>query len=626
MATKIVRDDAAAVSPPAGEARLAGEKAATGPGEGARAHRFLPPTSAAAAPRPPFVQSFENLDRLLHAFQARLTAGISLAAVAGAWADWLAHYANAPGKQLGLAQKAVFDGWRLAAHAQRRLLGLEAEPPFAPRSDDRRFAHPGWRSLPFDLVAQAFLATESWWDAATTGVRGVTAQHERQVRFMIRQRLDRLAPSNFPFTNPEVIERTIAEGGRNLVRGFGYWLEDAERWLTGRRPVGVEKWVVGRDVAVTPGEVVYRNELMELIQYRPATREVYPEPVLIVPAWIMKYYILDLRPENSLIRYLVERGHTVFAISWKNPTEADREVGLDDYRHQGIMHAIQAVQAIRPGQRVHACGYCLGGTILAIAAAKMARDGDDRLASLTLLAAQTDFTEAGELMLFIDESELAFLEDMMWDQGYLDTTQMAGAFMLLRANDLVWSRIVRQYLLGDREEMSDLMAWNADATRMPARMHSQYLKALFLENRLSRGRYAIEGRPVALSDIRVPIFAVGTEKDHVAPWQSVYKIRLLSDTEVTFVLTSGGHNAGIVSEPGHPGRHFRMARIPADAPYLAPEDWAVTTPPQEGSWWPAWQAWLAAHSGPPTAPPPLGAPEKGYPCLMPAPGSYVLEP
>jgi polyhydroxyalkanoate synthase len=576
--------------------------------------------------RPPLVQSFENLDRLLHAFQARLTAGISLAAVAAAWTDWLAHYINAPGKQLGLAQKAAFDGWRVASYAQRRMLGLEAEPPFHPRPDDRRFGHPGWQGWPFDVLAQSFLGMERWWDAATTGVRGVTAQHERQVRFMTRQRLDRLAPSNFAFANPEVIQRTIEEGGLNLARGFGYWLDDVERQLTGRRPAGMEKWTVGRDVAVTPGEVVYRNELMELIQYRPATPEVHPEPVLIVPAWIMKYYILDLRPENSLIRHLVAHGHTVFAISWKNPTEADRNVGLDDYRHQGIMQALQAVRTILPGRRVHACGYCLGGTILAIAAAKMARDGDDRLASLTLLAAQTDFTEAGELMLFIDESELAYLEDMMWDQGYLDTTQMAGAFMLLRANDLVWSRIVRQYLLGDREEVSDLMAWNADATRMPARMHGEYLKALFLENRLSRGRYAVQGRPIALSDIRVPIFAVGTEKDHVAPWQSVYKIRLLSDTEVTFVLTSGGHNAGIVSEPGHPGRRFRLARIPADQPYLAPEDWAVITPAQEGSWWPAWQEWLTRHSGPPAAPPALGAPEKGYPCLMPAPGSYVLEP
>jgi polyhydroxyalkanoate synthase len=579
-----------------------------------------------APPWPPLVQSFENLDRLLHAFQARLTAGISLAAVAAARMDRLAHFLNAPGKQLTLAQKAAFDAWQLALYAQRAGVGLEADPPFQPGSGDRRFDHPGWQRWPFDVMAQGFLASEAWWDAATTGVRGVTSQHERQVRFLTRQWLDRLAPSNFAFSNPEVIARTVEEGGQNLVRGFGYAVEDALRQIAGQRPVGVEKWVVGKDVATTPGEVVWRNGIMELIQYRPATAQVRPEPVLIVPAWIMKYYILDLRPENSLIRYLVGQGHTVFAISWKNPTDADRHLGLDDYRRSGVVEALRAVRGIVPGARVHACGYCLGGTILAIAAAKLARDGDDWLASLTLLAAQTDFAEAGELMLFIDQSELAYLEDMMWDQGYLDTTQMAGAFMLLRAQDLVWSRIVRQYLLGDREEMTDLMAWNADATRMPARMHGEDRRALFLENRLSRGRYAVEGRPVALTDIRAPIFAVGTEKDHIAPWQSVYKIRLLTDTEVTFVLTGGGHNAGIVSEPGHPGRRFRMARSLAEDAYVAPEDWAAAAPLQEGSWWPAWQAWLAARSGAPTAPPPLGAPEKGWPCLMPAPGSYVLDP
>lgn len=580
-----------------------------------------------APPRPPWAQSFENLDRLLHAFQARLTAGVSLAAVASARMDWLAHLANAPGKQLSLAQKAAFDAGQLAAFAARALVGPQAEAPFAPKDEDRRFADPAWQAWPFNLLAQSFLAVEGFWDAATAGVRGVSARHERQIRFLTRQWLDRMAPSNFPWTNPEVLRRTAEEGGWNLVRGFGYWLEDVERQATARRPVGAERWRVGSEVAVTPGEVVYRNELMELIQYRPQTERVHPEPVLIVPAWIMKYYILDLRPENSLVRYLVEHGHTVFAISWKNPTEADRHVGLDDYRHQGVVHALQAVRAIvGEDRKVHGCGYCLGGTILAIAAAKMARDGEDLLASMTLLAAQTDFSEAGELMLFIDESELAYLEDLMWDQGYLDTTQMAGAFQLLRANDLVWSRIVRQYLLGDREEVTDLMAWNADGTRMPARMHAEYLSALFLENRLSRGRYAVEGRPVALTDIRAPIFAVGTEKDHVAPWQSVYKIRLLTDTEVTFVLASGGHNAGIVSEPGHPGRRFRIGRSAADDPYLAPEDWAAVTPTQEGSWWPAWQAWLAERSGPPGAPPPLGAPERGCPPLMPAPGSYVLQP
>jgi len=491
---------------------------------------------------------------------------------------------------------------------------------------DRRFAAPQWRTFPFNVVAESFLAVQNWWDTATHALRGPTRQHTRQMAFMRRQLLDMLAPSNFPWTNPEVIERTIAEQGQNLVRGLTYLVEDFERRLTGKPPAGAEAWRVGENLAITPGQVVHRNELMELIQYAPSTDRVRPEPILIVPAWIMKYYILDLRQENSLIKYLVDRGHTVFCISWKNPEACDREISLEDYRRLGVEKALDVIRTIVGERKVHACGYCLGGTLLAIAVAKLARDGDDRIATMTLLAAQTDFSEAGELMLFIDENQLAYLEDMMWDQGYLDTSQMAGAFQMLRSADLIWSRMVRQYLLGEREPMTDLMAWNADGTRMPARMHSQYLRDLFLENRLSRGRYAVEGRPVALTDIRCPIFAVGTETDHIAPWQSVYKIRLLTDTEVTFVLTSGGHNAGIVSPPTRTDRRHRIETIPADAPYTPPDLWAVQAPVRQGSWWPAWEAWLAAPFGEPVPPPPMGAPDKGYPPLLPAPGCYVLQP
>jgi polyhydroxyalkanoate synthase len=347
--------------------------------------------------------------------------------------------------------------------------------------------------------------------------------------------------------------------------------------------------------------------------------------VLIVPAWIMKYYILDLSPENSLVRYLVDHGHTVFMISWKNPGSEDRDLGMEDYRRLGIMAALDAISAIIPERRVHAVGYCHGGTLLAIAAAAMAREHDERVKSMTLFAAQTDFTEVGELSLFIDESQVTYLENMMLDQGYLDATQMSGAFQLLRSNDLIWSRVIHEYLLGERERMSDLMAWNADTTRLPYRMHAEYLHSLFLHYDLFEGSYQVDDRPVTLNDIRVPIFAVGTVRDHVAPWRSVYKIALLTDTDVTFLLTSGGHNAGIVSEPGHPHRSYQYATRLADEPYIDPDTWQTAMPVQEGSWWPTWQAWLAKRSSGRVMPPCLSAPACGYSPLREAPGTYVLQ-
>jgi polyhydroxyalkanoate synthase len=289
------------------------------------------------------------------------------------------------------------------------------------------------------------------------------------------------------------------------------------------------------------------------------------------------------------------------------------------------MDAVDAVNAIVPGRKLHAVGYCLGGTLLSIAAAAMARDGDDRLKTITLLAAQTDFTEAGELMLFINESQLAFLEDMMWEQGFLDTRQMAGAFQMLRSNDLIWSYMIRNYLMGERQPMSDLMAWNADATRMPYRMHSEYLRRLFLNNDLAAGRYQVGDRPVALTDIRAPLFVVGTQRDHVAPWRSTYKIDPLADTEVTYLLATGGHNAGIVSEPGRDGRSYQVSTKHHADRYVDPDTWAAQTPHKEGSWWPEWVGWLSERSGDLVAPPGIGSSQDGYLPLRDAPGQYVRD-
>ena len=566
------------------------------------------------------------IDRSLHAAGARFTAGLSPAALAHAYLDWVTHLTYAPGKRLQLVDKATRKAVRFANYASRcAVAGHEAPCCIEPLPQDKRFAGEGWHKWPYNLIHQAFLLNQQWWHNATTGFRGVTKQHESMVEFTSRQILDTFSPSNFILTNPEVLQHTFKKGGMNLVSGLQNLVEDWERSVSGKKPVGTENFGVGRDLAVTPGKVIYRNRLIELIQYAPATERVRPEPVLIVPAWIMKYYILDLSPQNSLVKYLTEQGFTVFMISWKNPGPDDRDLGMNDYRTLGPMAALDALAAVVPDRKVHAVGYCLGGTLLAIAAAAMARDGDDRLKSLTMFAAQTDFTEAGELMLFINEGQLAFLEDMMWEQGFLDSRQMAGVFQMLRSNDLVWSRVVREYLIGERQPMTDLMAWNADATRMPYRMHSEYLRRLFLDNDLAEGRFEVADKPVALTDIRVPIFAVGTERDHVAPWRSTYKIHLSTDTEVTYLLTTGGHNVGIVSEPDGHVRSFRVMTKKASDHYVDPATWLVQASQKQGSWWPEWAAWLDTRSGEPIAPPSIGAVDEGPAPLGDAPGNYVFQ-
>ncbi|MDT4740634.1 PHA/PHB synthase family protein [Bradyrhizobium sp. WYCCWR 12699] len=562
------------------------------------------------------------LDRAFHAMLARFTGGISPLALSLAWLDWSTHLAAAPQRQMEISRNMLRDAGRLA-EAAAHAASPEQKPwsVIQPQGRDRRFSGPQWETAPFNLLAQGFLLTERWWHDATTGVRGVSHANEAIVEFSMRQMLDMLAPSNFAATNPKVLEKAFQSGGENFVFGWQNWCSDLMRLLTSSRLADDGQFIVGKTVAASPGKVVYRNELIELIQYSPTTAQVRPEPILIVPAWIMKYYILDLSPQNSLVKYLTSQGFTVFAISWRNPDARDRNLAFDDYRRLGVMAALDVMGKIMPGRKTHALGYCLGGTLLSIAAAAMARDGDHRLGTVTLLAAQTDFTEAGELTLFINESQVAFLEDMMWQRGYLDTTQMAGAFQLLRSNELIWSRLSHDYLMGDGAPLNDLMAWNADATRLPYRMHSEYLRKLFLGNDLAEGRYHVGGRSVSLSDIHAPMFVVGTLADHVAPWRSVYKIHYQVDADVTFLLTSGGHNAGVVAPPDEPGHFYQVLTKAADAPYVGADEWLKLAPRVEGSWWPEWAEWLAARSGAPCDPPQIGIGDAAG--LPDAPGDYV---
>ncbi|MBU9422938.1 PHA/PHB synthase family protein [Burkholderia gladioli] len=568
--------------------------------------------------RPPATAA-EQWDRIARANVAAITLGLSPISMALAVIDWGAHLAMSPGKCTELAMRP----WQAAdAAAPEASVEAAARPPPAAQADPR-FSHPAWSSWPFRGYREGFLAVEHWWRDATSGVPGVERHHEELVGFLARQWLDACCPANFIPTNPLVLEATLRSGGANLAAGLHHWMDDLDTWCDHAcraRGGAAPAYLPGREVALTPGRVVWHNALCELIQYDAATARVAREPILIVPSWIMKYYILDLQPHNSLIRFLVEAGYTVFVLSWRNPGAESRELGLDDYLHDGCLAALEFVRA-RCGQAVHAVGYCLGGTLLAIGAAALARDGRQHgmLRSVSLLAAQTDFSEPGELGLFIDASELSALDALMWRQGYLDGSQMSAAFQLLNARDLIWSRMMSEYLLGKRTKPNDLMSWNADSTRMPYRMHSEYLRQLFLDNDLAAGRYSVDGRPVALSDIEVPAFVVGTERDHVSPWRSVYRLHLLTHNALTFVLTAGGHNAGIVSEPGHAGRHYRCATREPGAAYRSRHDFLAQTPVVDGSWWTCWRDWLRARSsGEVDA-------RANDPGLAAAPGRYVLE-
>ncbi|MDR0273789.1 MAG: alpha/beta fold hydrolase [Burkholderiaceae bacterium] len=573
------------------------------------------------ASKPPVTESpTERLDRLVQTAVSQRVGNLSPIALGLALADWGWHLAASPGRQMELAA--------LAARLTREALNPPPEGEgIGARDADPRFRHEDWAQWPFSLLRSSFRSTQSFWQEAAC-LRGVSEHNTDLVDFFARQWLGMLTPANWPLTNPVVLKDIVASRGLHLAQGAMNWLADITGQPTAADIANAGRFQVGKDVAVTPGKVVYRNNLIELIRYAPQTPKAHPEPLLIVPSWIMKYYILDLSPHNSMARYLVGQGHTVYMMSWRNPDENDRDLTLDDYLKHGVLDAMAAAGENSGAQRIHAAGYCLGGTLLAMAAAALARrDGVagwrhlPALQSLSLLAGQVDFSEPGELGRFIDAGQVSLLERLTRGQGFLTGKQMAGSFQFLHSRDLVWTRQMREYLMGEREQPNDLMAWNADTTRLPARMHHEYLVALYLKNAFANGRYLIDGQPISLSDMQMPVFMVGTERDHVSPWRSVYKLHKLYQGEITFALTSGGHNAGIISEPGHRNRNYRIATRPAAGPWQSASTWYAGATQREGSWWPAWQQWLAERSSPPVKATPI--PESST--LCDAPGTYVMK-
>ena len=580
------------------------------------------------------------LDQLAHAALARASVGLSPVSLARAWTDWILNLSVSPGSQARLRAEAQSLGlaWlkeALSGAVPQLLPGATAlaaagaqtqESPQTSVPEDPRFSDTAWSQWPWSAMASANQSWERWWTSAAE-LRGMEPHSREQLQFFARQWLDLVSPGNSLLTNPEALQKAVESRGQSLLKGMSH---AAAEWRQrhGLKPVQPSSEVLapGQGLAMTPGQVVLRNDLIELIQYQPVTAQVFAEPVLIIPSCIMKFYILDLSPHNSMVRWLTEQGHTVYIVSWRNPDENDALLTLDDYVSMGVLDTLEHVH-LATKRPVHLAGYCLGGTFAAIAAAALTRheateSAPPPLASLTLMAAETDFSEPGEMGVLIDAAQVEMLEDMMAEQGFLSGRQMAGSFQFLHSRELVWSQRTRSVLMGEPPYSNDLMVWNADVTRLPAVMHSQYLRHMYLGNDLAEGRYAFEAQTVSLHDIAVPMFTVGTAKDHVSPWRSVFKIHQLADTDVTFVLTNGGHNAGIVSEPGHAGRHYQMQTTAQADRRPTPDQWASTAPHRQGSWWEAWSDWMQGHGSKemvdarqPPADPDLGA----------APGRYVMQ-
>ena len=499
-----------------------------------------------------------------------------------------------------------------------RMLMLRARDADAPK--DKRFKHPEWsENAVFNFVKDSYLVVAESILSAIRDVKGMDEASARKVDFYTRQFVDALSPSNFVATNPEVLTATLASGGQNLLRGLENLLADLERG-NGRLAItmtDMKAFRLGENIATTPGKIVYQNELMQLIQYTPSTREVRRRPLLIVPPWINKFYVLDLQPKNSFIKWAVDQGHTVFAISWVNPDEKLAAKGFENYMLEGPLAALDAIESATGERSVNAIGYCLGGTLLASTAAYSAAKGDDRITSATYFATLVDFTEVGDMAVFIDEEQLASLERRMREHGYLEAQDMATAFNMLRANDLIWSFVVSNYLLGKEPIPVDLLFWNSDSTRMPAAMHSFYLRKMYQQNLLAKpGGITLADTPIDLSKVRTPTFILATREDHIAPWKSTYAATRLYSGPIKFVLSDAGHMAGVISPPGTKYGHWANDELPS-----SPDEWFGGATPNQGSWWPVWDEWITQlDSGRVPAREPGGG---KLTIIEDAPGSYV---
>jgi polyhydroxyalkanoate synthase len=503
-----------------------------------------------------------------------------------------------------------------------KLMGQEAAPVAEPAPGDRRFKHEDWqRNFLYDYLKQSYLIAARHLHQTMGGVSGLDAHTARKVDFYTRQYIDALAPSNFLLSNPEVLRETVASGGQNLVKGLNNLLEDLTRGGGSKlklRMTDERAFKLGLNIATTPGAVVFQNDLIQLIQYYPAKGAVHRRPLLVIPPWINKYYILDLREKNSFVKWAVEQGHTVFVISWVNPDAKLAHKRFEDYLSEGVIAALDAIEQATGEREANVIGYCLGGTLLATALSYLAAKKDERIASATFLASMIDFAEAGELEVFIDEKQVTALEKRMQERGYLEGSEMAATFNMLRANDLIWSFVINNYLMGRDPFPFDLLYWNSDSTRMPAAMHAFYLRNLYIRNLLAKpGGITLCGVPIDLSSVRIPLYFASTVEDHIAPWRSTYAGAKLFNAPVRFVLGGSGHIAGIVNPPAaNKYSYWTHSRLPDTA-----EQWLKGASQHPGSWWPDWAGWIAQHAGDKV---PARIPGKGkLKVIEDAPGAYA---
>jgi poly[(R)-3-hydroxyalkanoate] polymerase subunit PhaC len=528
-------------------------------------------------------------------------------------------WASDPGK-LAAAQGELFQSYAdLWGRSFRRFMGEEVEPVVEPEPGDNRFKDPDWSdSQFFDFWKQAYLITSRWAEDVAKKTEGVDERTHKKALFYLEQMLAALSPSNYPFTNPEVVRATLETNAENLVQGMSHFAHDLEQSkdLLRVSQTDLSAFEVGRDLAVTPGKVVFQNDLIQLIQYSPTTEQVYERPLIIAPPWINKFYILDLKPEKSFVKYAVDQGFTVFMISWVNPDSALSKKTFEDYMKEGILAAVEAVNRQLGLHHVNVLGYCVGGTLLASTLAYAAAQGDDRIASASFLTAQVDFSEAGDLLVFIDDTQLKSLEEMMAEEGYLDGSRMAAVFNMLRPRDLIWPYVVNNYLLGKKPFPFDLLFWNADSTRLPAANHAFYLREFYHENRLSKGEMELGGVQLDLSKVKVPIYELFTREDHIAPAASVYRGSKLFGGPVRYVMAGSGHIAGVVNPPAKKKYQY-WTGDPADTL----QAWIESATETPGSWWPDWASWLAQQSGEkvPARDPAAGALKP----IEDAPGSFV---